>query len=141
MTSLRFLLDTDTFIYLRQRRSPQVIARFDELKFGETAISVVTWGELVYGAEKSRHPAKSFAGLEDLATLVPILHLPEEAGRIYGIIRAGLEMRGIMIASNDAWIAAHARALGATLITNNEREFRRVDGLKVENWVRQPPNN
>jgi tRNA(fMet)-specific endonuclease VapC len=112
-----------------------VVARFDVLKFGETAISVVTWGELIYGAEKSRHPAKSFAGLDELAVLVPVLALPEEAGRIYGVIRAEMEKRGDMIGSNDAWIAAHARALDLTLVTNNEREFKRVSGLKIENWV------
>lgn len=135
MTPLRFLLDTDTFIYLRQRRSPHVVARFDELQFGKSAISVVTWGELIYGAEKSRDPGKSFAGLEQLVRLVPVLPIPAEAGKFYGAIRAMLEKRGEMIGSNDAWIAAHARALGLTLVTNNEREFRRISDLKVENWI------
>lgn len=132
----RFLLDTNTFIYVRRRRPPQVMARFDTLKFGETALSVVTYGELIFGAEKSDERARSFSELEEFAALIPILPLPPEAASIYGLIRATLEARGETIGSNDYWIAAHAKALDVTLVTNNEREFRRVDGLKFENWVR-----
>jgi len=131
----RFLLDTNTFIYIRRRRPPQVMARFETLKVGQTALSVVSYGELIFGAEKSVERVRALAELEEYSGLIPILPLPPEAAPIYGAIRATLEARGEKIGPNDNWIAAHAKAIDAILVTNNEREFRRVDGLKVENWV------
>lgn len=133
--ALRFLLDTNTFIYIRRRRPPQVLARFDRLKIGEAALSVVSYGELTFGVEKRPVPAKGFATLQEISAFIPILPLPVSAGPIYGSIRASLEARGEMIGSNDFWIAAHAKALDLTLVTNNEREFRRVSGLTIENWI------
>jgi tRNA(fMet)-specific endonuclease VapC len=73
--------------------------------------------------------------LEEMASLTPILPLPLEAAHLYGSIRAGLAERGEVIGNNDLWIAAHARAAELTLVTNNEREFKRIAGLKIENWV------
>ena len=73
--------------------------------------------------------------LRELLRLLPALALPESAGEDYGSIRAGLASKGEMIGNNDLWIAAHALAAGLTLVTNNEREFRRVRGLKVQNWA------
>jgi tRNA(fMet)-specific endonuclease VapC len=131
----RFLLDTNTFIYIRRSRPPLVRAHFEKLESGEAAISIITYGELVYGVEKSAARARSFTELDELAALVPVLSLPKEAGRTYGAIRGALEAKGEIIGANDLWIAAHAKALDLTLVTNNEREFRRVDGLKVENWI------
>jgi tRNA(fMet)-specific endonuclease VapC len=131
----RFLLDTNTFIYVRRRRPPLVRSRSDKLEIGEVALSVVTYGELIFGAEKARDRATRMAELESLTALIPILPLPLDAGRVYGVIRAALQARGETIGPNDYWIAAHAVALGLTLVTNNEREFRRVSGLKIENGV------
>jgi tRNA(fMet)-specific endonuclease VapC len=71
----------------------------------------------------------------ELGSLLPALSLPETAAEVYGTIRAELEMKGEMIGNNDLWIASHAVASGLRLITNNEREFRRVRGLKMQNWV------
>jgi tRNA(fMet)-specific endonuclease VapC len=73
--------------------------------------------------------------LAELAGLIPVMELPPEAGDFYGAIRATLEMKGETIGNNDLWIAAHAKAAGLTLVTNNEREFRRVEGLKTQKWV------
>src|SRR5712664_1230457 len=73
--------------------------------------------------------------LRELARVLPVMGLPETAAEAYGAIRAELERKGQMIGNNDLWIAAHAKAAGLTLVTNNEREFRRVRGLKVENWA------
>ena len=73
--------------------------------------------------------------LEELGHLLPVLALPETAAESYGTIRAELESKGEMIGNNDLWIAAHAKAAGLVLVTNNEREFRRVRGLKVQNWA------
>ncbi|MBI1732493.1 MAG: type II toxin-antitoxin system VapC family toxin [Gammaproteobacteria bacterium] len=131
----RFLLDTNICIYIRQRRPPGVLARFRKLTPGEAALSVVTCGELLYGAEKSRQREIALARLTDLTSLLPVLPLPENAAQEYGEIRAELEAKGDLIGGNDLWIAAHARASSLVLVTNNEREFRRVPGLKVQNWA------
>ena len=129
----RFLLDTDTCIYIRRHQPPQVVARFRQLKAGEAVLSVITYGELLYGAEKSAARARALRELEEIAGLLRVLPLPEDAARLYGSIRAALENMGEIIGSNDLWIAAHAKNL--TLVTNNEREFKRVAGLKVQNWI------
>ncbi len=131
----RYLLDTNICIYIQRRRPPEVLARFKKLRAGEARISVVAWGEMLYGAEKSQHRAKVLELLEEFAAIIPVLPLPETAGQEYGAIRATLEARGETIGNNDLWIAAHAKAEGLTIVTNNEREFKRVPGLKVQNWA------
>lgn len=131
----RFLLDTNTIIYIRRNRPPEVRRQFEKLGSGEAAISIITYGELVYGVEKSMARTRSFAEMDELAASLPVLSLPKEAGRTYGVIRRELEARGEIIGANDLWIAAHAKALDLVLVTNNEREFRRVHGLKIENWI------
>jgi tRNA(fMet)-specific endonuclease VapC len=133
--SPRYLLDTNICIYIRRHQPPQVLAHFRRLKPGEAAISVITSGELLYGAEKSQHRARAIQQLEELATLLPVLPLPENAAQIYGIVRSRLEARGETIGNNDLWIATHAKAAELILVTNNEREFKRVPGLKVQNWA------
>jgi len=131
----RFLLDTNTCIYIRRHQPPQVVARFKQLKAGEAVLSVITYGELLYGAEKSSARARAFRELEEIASVLPVLPLPAEAARIYGAVRAALEIKGEMIGANDMWIAAHAKATNLTLVTNNEREFKRVAGLRIQNWI------
>ena len=132
---VRFLLDTNVFIHIRQRRPPAVLARFNRLKAGEAAISVITYGELLYGVEKSRLREQAFRELTELVSLLPVLALPVQAGTNYGTIRAALEAKGEIIGNNDLWIAAHAKAAELILVTNNEQEFRRITGLKMQNWV------
>jgi tRNA(fMet)-specific endonuclease VapC len=131
----RFLLDTDIFIYIRQKRPEEVSRRFSKLHPGEAAISVITYGELLYSAVRSVRRTDAVARLSALIDLLPILPLEEGAAQAYGEIRAELESNGQMIGNNDLWIAAHALAAGLTLVTNNEKEFRRVRGLKVQNWA------
>ncbi len=131
----RFLLDTNICIHIRRQRPAAVLARFQRLKPGEAVLSVITYGELIYGVEKSQFRERATRQLAELAGLVPVMELPLEAGQFYGAIRAALEARGEMIGNNDLWIAAHARAAGLTLVTNNEGEFRRVPGLKIQNWL------
>ncbi|MCU1316933.1 MAG: VapC toxin family domain ribonuclease [Candidatus Acidoferrum typicum] len=132
---LRFLLDTNICIYIRRKKSVEVLRRLRTLKAGEVALSVITFGELVYGAEKSAQRAAALKLLRELAQELPVMGLPETAAEAYGTIRTELERKGQMIGNNDLWIAAHAKAAGLTLVTNNEREFRRVRGLRVENWA------
>lgn len=131
----RFLLDTNICIYIRRQRPPDVLARFQKLKAGEAVISVITYGELIFGAEKSRFREQATKQLAELAALLPVMELPLQAGTFYGEIRAALETKGETIGNNDLWIAAHAKAAELTLVTNNEREFRRVQGLRVQNWT------
>lgn len=131
----RFLLDTNICIYIRQKRPPEVLARFEKLKAGEACLSVITYGELLYGARKSRQRDVALARLADLVSLLPVLDMPAEAADRCGEIRAGLEAKGEAIGGNDLWIAAHAKAEGLVLVTTNEREFARVAGLKVQNWT------
>jgi tRNA(fMet)-specific endonuclease VapC len=134
--AIKFLLDTNIFIYIRQRRPLDVLARFQALPAGATGLSVISYGELQYGAERSRNPALAFKALEEFAELIHVLPLPIAAGNAYAQIRRSLETRGEIIGANDLWIAAHAKAAELTLVTNNEREFKRVAGLKIENWIR-----
>ena len=131
----RYLLDTNICIYIQRQRPPAVLERFRRLKPGEAVISVTTWGELAYGAEKSRQRDKVLTLLEELVTMLPVMPLPETAGQSYGAIRAALEAKGEPIGNNDLWIAAHAKAAGLIVVTNNEREFKRVPGLQVRNWA------
>jgi tRNA(fMet)-specific endonuclease VapC len=136
VTQPRFLLDTNTCIYIRRRQPPQVMERFRTLRANDAALSVISFGELHYGAEKGPNPAKARKELAELADAIQVLPLPANAGSFYGAIRAALQSKGQMIGGNDAWIAAHALAAGLTVVTNNEREFKRVPGLTVENWVK-----
>jgi tRNA(fMet)-specific endonuclease VapC len=96
---------------------------------------VITYGELLYGARKSLQRTLALERLRELVHFLPALPLPATAAEAYGTIRSELEAKGELIGNNDLWIAAHALAAGLTLVTNNEKEFRRVGGLKVQNWV------
>ena len=131
----RYLLDTNICTYIRQKRPEQGLRRFRKLRPGEAALSVITYGELLYGAAKSAHRTEALERLRELVHVLPALALPESAAETYGTLRADLEAKGEMIGNNDLWIAAHALAAGLTLVTNNEKEFRRVRGLKVQNWA------
>jgi tRNA(fMet)-specific endonuclease VapC len=132
----RFLLDTNICIYIRRRRPPGILRRFRRLQVGEAAISAITFGELIYGAEKSEQREAATRQLEELVSLLPVLPLPAEAGRSYAAVRAELEASGRVIGNNDLWIAAHAKAAKLILVTNNEREFQRVSGLEIQNWAK-----
>jgi tRNA(fMet)-specific endonuclease VapC len=131
----RYLLDTNICIYIRQKRPEEVLRHFRKLRPGEAALSVITYGELLYGAAKSAQRVRALERLRELVQLLPALSLPEAAAETYGTIRAELETKGEMIGNNDLWIAAHAVVAGLTLVTNNESEFRRVRGLKIQNWA------
>ena len=134
--ALRYLLDTDICIYLRQKRSPKVVARFENLEYGEAGMSVITYGELAYGAAKSSQAELATSGLARLISVIPVFTLPEAAGKTYGALRAALAAKGDIIGANELWIAAHAIVSGLTLVTNNEREFRRIKDLTIENWAK-----
>jgi len=131
----QYLLDTNICIYIRQERPEAVLRRFRKLRQGEAVLSVITYGELLYGAAKSKQRVEALDRLRELLHWLPALPLPEAAAEAYGTIRAELASKGEMIGNNDLWIAAHAMATGLTLVTNNEKEFRRVPRLKIQNWA------
>jgi tRNA(fMet)-specific endonuclease VapC len=131
----RYLLDTNICIYIHRQKPAKVLAQFQKLSPGDAVISVITWGELMYGATKSSQRKMALQVLEEFKSYVPVLPMPEQVGDTYASIRASLESKGTPIGNNDLWIAAHAKAAGLTVITNNEREFQRVPGLKIKNWV------
>lgn len=131
----RYLLDTNICIYIAKHNPPAVRERFSRHQAAELAMSVITLGELRFGAEKSRSREQALQVIQALAAMIQPAPLPQNAGDHYGQIRAALQSQGRIIGNNDLWLAAHARAEGWTLVTNNEREFARVEGLRVENWV------
>ncbi len=135
---MRFLLDTNILIYIANRRPPEVQARFARLLAGDMAMSVVTYLELIYGAQNSQRPRESLARIEQLENLIPILPFEKEVAMHYARLRVDLKQKGTPIGALDMLIAAHALSLGLTLVTNNTREFRRVQGLRVENWASTP---
>jgi tRNA(fMet)-specific endonuclease VapC len=138
--SVRYLLDTNICIYIAKHNPPAVRDQFARHTANELAMSVVTLGELRFGAEKSQLRDKAMAVIQQLEALIPPQALPEAAGEHYGQIRALLQREGRTIGNNDLWLAAHARAEGWILVTNNTREFNRVPGLQVENWSENEPH-
>jgi tRNA(fMet)-specific endonuclease VapC len=136
MPELLYFLDTNICIYIRRERPQAVLDRFKALSPGSTAISVVSYGELVYGVRKSPDPIKAMMILEELTALIPVVPMAVNVAETYGSIRSDLAARGALIGNNDLWIAAHAVSLRLTLVTNNEREFQRVSGLATENWAK-----
>lgn len=130
-----FMLDTNICIYIAKKKPIEVLARFEQLTVGQVGMSSITYGELLYGAQKSQDPYKSLMNLENLSRLIPPLPIPLKASECYGQIRHDLEKQGRLIGANDLWIAAHALALKIVLVTNNTKEFSRIPHLKLENWT------
>lgn len=131
---LKYLLDTNIVIYVVKRRPLAVLDIFNR-HHGRMAVSAITVAELIHGAEKSEFPARNLAVVEDFFSRLVVLPYTAEAAWHYGSIRATLEKNGQPIGVNDLHIAGHARSLGLTLVSNNLREFERVPGLLLENWV------
>ena len=131
---LRFLLDTNIAIYVIKRRPLVALALFNQ-HAGSMAISSITLAELLHGAEKSQDAVRSMAVVEDFCSRLEVLPYGPKAAQHYGSIRAALERKGLPIGVNDLHIAAHARSEGLTLVSNNLREFERVDALLLANWA------
>lgn len=133
MAGLRYMLDTNAVSRMIRQPASALARRVAALEEGSFAISVIVAAELRYGAEH-RSSARLTRQLETVLAAINVLPLEEPAARHYGAIRSALEKIGQPIGSNDLLIAAHARALGATLVTNNVGEFQRVADLAVEDW-------
>src|ERR1700693_2242412 len=131
---LRYMLDTNICIYVIKNRPAELRERFNSLA-DQLCISAVTLAEIVYGAEKSARPIENLAVVEQFAARLDVLAFGERAAVHYGQLRAELERAGLPAGLHDVMIGGHARSEGLTLVTNNLREFQRMEGLRVENWV------
>jgi tRNA(fMet)-specific endonuclease VapC len=131
----RYMLDTDTCSYIMKRTHENILKRLAKLPVEDVCISVITKSELLFGVEISPKRRQDEEALDAFLRYVEVLDFPNAAALHYAKIRAELRAKGMMIGANDLLIAAHACSLGLTLITNNTREFRRVRGLEIENWV------
>lgn len=129
-----YMLDTDTCIEVIKSKNPAIRTQFNRFRPSVIAISAITLGELRFGAETSSQRDWAIAALAKLETKVRVAPLPAAAGAHYGQIRAKLEKAGHMIAENDLWLAAHARAEGWIFVTPNPNDFTLVGGLQIENW-------
>jgi tRNA(fMet)-specific endonuclease VapC len=131
---LKYMLDTNIVIYVIKRRPVALLDIFNA-HVGHMCISSITLAELLHGAEKSERQEQNLHRVEDFVSRLDVLSYNEKAAAHYGQIRADLERKGQTIGVNDLHIAGHARSEGLILVTNNEREFQRVDALRIENWV------
>lgn len=132
---MTYLLDTNICIYVIKNKPEQVFRRFRENFQQGLYISAITLAELEHGVQKSAKVEQNALALLQFLSTIPILSFGEEAAMEYGKICADLQRKGTSIGTMDMLIAAHAKALDMTLVTNNLREFERVEGLKLDNWV------
>ena len=129
------MLDTNICIYIIKNKPKSVKERFREFEIGELCISTITVSELMYGAFKSEHTEKNLKAIESFLMPFEIVDYDFMASVEYGKIRAYLEKKGKVIGNMDMQIAGHALALDVVLVTNNTKEFERVVGLGLDNWV------
>ena len=131
---LTYMLDTNIAIYVIKRKPFDLLAVFNQ-HAGHMCISSITLAELLHGVQKSQQPERNLEQVEDFVSRLQTLDYGLKAAAHYGDIRAKLERKGKPIGVNDLHIAAHARSEGLTLVTNNQPEFERIEGLRVDNWL------
>ena len=129
-----YLLDTDVFSLMVKGQDESVTARMQTLSKGEAVLSVITIGEFFYGIAHAPISALREKRAQRLIDFFGVLPLDAEAALTYGQVRASLRAKGTPIGPNDLWLAAQAKAAGLVMVTRNTREFKRVTGLKVEDW-------
>lgn len=132
---MKYMLDTNTCIYIIKHRTPEVRKKLERVPVGDVSVSGIVLAELWYGIEESAQRKRNEEALENFLQYVTALDWPTQATPVYGKIRSHLRRKGTPIGANDLLIAAHALTLGSVLVTDNTAEFRRVPRLKVENWV------
>ncbi len=133
---MKYMLDTNTCIYIIKRKPVEVIDRFRQLQISQVSISSITLSELEYGVMKSSKPEQNHLALAQFLAPMEILPYGDEAAQHYGKLRVYLEKHGTPIGSLDMLIAAHALSTDCVLITNNVKEFERVPNLRINNWVK-----
>ena len=132
---MKVMLDTNTCIAIIKRKPPQALNRFNAYKVGEIGISWVTLAELEFGVAKSQYLEKNQAALDEFVLPLEIANFDRDTATVYGRVRATLEKKGTPIGSLDMMIGAQALAQGVTLATNNTREFSRIKGLNLVDWL------
>jgi tRNA(fMet)-specific endonuclease VapC len=132
---MKYLLDTNICIYIIKRKPEEVIKRFLKMKPDSVAISSITVSELYYGVAKSSKPNENTIALEQFILPLTVINYNKEDSIAYGKLRAKLEQKGKLIGAMDMLIAAQALSRDLILVTNNEREFKKIEGLSFENWV------
>lgn len=132
---MKYLLDTNTCIYLLNGRHPELGKRMAMLSASDIAVSSIVWFELMFGAAKSARRAEAEDRLRTFARQLEILAFDTAASEAAALVRAELESVGQPVGAFDTLIAGHAVALSATLVTHNTREFKRVRRLRVTDWV------
>ena len=132
------MLNTDTCIFLMRGESPALAARVQSVPLQQQVMSAVTFAELSYGVQASAAAKRkqNQSVLDSLVLHLAVLDWPQDAAKHYAEIRADLKKRGAQLGAADLMIAAHARAMGAIVVTNNVKDFERVKGLEVENWTK-----
>ena len=131
---LRYMLDTNICIYVIKNRPARLRERFNNIA-DQLCISIVTFAELIYGAEKSARPHENLAVVEQFCSRLDVLPFAERAASHYGQLRAELERAGTPCGPHDMQIGGHARSEGLMVVTNNMREFGRMPGIRAESWV------
>jgi len=132
---MKFLLDTNICIYIIKRKPSQVLKKFRTFKINDLGISSITLAELAFGVQLSHYPEKNQEALNEFLSPLEIIPFDDRAAFSYGEIRAFLQQRGLKIGAMDMLIAAQAKSLSIPLVTNNLKEFKRILGLRLENWV------
>lgn len=130
-----YMLDTNICIYVIKKRPPKLLEKFNTIENNSLCVSVVTYAELSYGVQRSAQKKLNQSVLDDFVSLLDILPWDPGAAREYGKIRSDLESKGTPIGNMDMLIAAHALSNNCVLVSNNLREFKRIQKLKCENWV------
>ncbi len=130
----KYMLDTNIVIYVIKRRPLEIMDIFNA-NAGIMVMSSITLAELLHGVEKSASAARNRLVVENFVSRLTVLGYGDKAAMHYGDIRADLERKGTPIGVNDIHIAAHARSEGLIIVTNNTREFQRINGIMVENWL------
>lgn len=133
---MKYMLDTNICIYAIKNKPPEVIKNFLMHDPDEMCISSITYGELMHGVEKSQAVEKNRVAITMFLSSIMILPFDHFAAEEYGKVRANLERKGTPIGPMDMLIAGHARSEGLILVTNNTREFFRVEDLDVEDWTK-----
>ena len=133
---IHYMLDTDICSYIIRERPVEVFEYFETLKMEQLCISVVTYAELIYGVEHSSSKKINRSIVDQFVKHLSIIDWDKKAAEHYGNIRELLQVKGNVIGAMDMMIAAHARSQKMILVTNNERHFKRVPKLKVENWTK-----
>ena len=130
-----YMLDTDICIFITRKSEPSLLERIESVPLEQQCISVVTLAELLYGVQVSSKKKANQEVVDLFAQHIEVLEWTSDAAKHYAEIRADLKKKGQQLGSNDLLIAAHARSLGAVIVTNNVKDFGRVKGLKLENWM------